>query len=108
MPSTDSKTVTFRVSGAALERLTQEAEALGISRSDRARQMVLAALANDFERELLGGQRELVLNLLGLREDIARTLFSLLDTLQTDPKTGERREPPDELQERVRRYLRGR
>lgn len=108
MPSTSSKTVTFRVSGGALERLTQEAEALGLSRSERARQIVLAALGDDFQRELLAGQREMTANLNGLREDVARTLVSVIDTLQKDPQTGVGRYTTEQVQEMVRRYLRAR
>jgi len=107
MPSADSKTVTFRVSGVALERLNREAEALGLTRSERARQLVLAALGNDFEHELLAGQRELMGNLQKLREDIARTLVSVMDTLQVDPRTGERRYSFEQVEEMVRRYLQG-
>lgn len=105
MPQPDSKTVTFRVSGAALERLTIQADGLGISRSQRARQILLEALGDEFERELLDGQRELRAEMAGLREDVARTLFSLLDTLQTDPRTGARKYPPEQLRAEVRRYL---
>lgn len=108
MPSTTSKTVTFRVSGAALERLTRDAEALGLSRSERARQIVLAALGDDFQRELLAGQRDLATNLVGLREDVARTLISVLDTLQKDPKTGVARYTTEQVREMVRGYLQAR
>src|SRR5262245_12164307 len=107
MPSVDSKTVSFRVSGAALERLSRESEALGITRSDRARQLVLAELGNEFEREILAGQRELLAELGRLREDVARTLVSVLDTVQADPKTGAKRFSTEEVQEMVHRYLRG-
>jgi len=105
MPSLDSKTVTFRVSGVALERLNREAEAFGLSRSERARQIVIGALENEFERELLAGQREMDAALQRLREDVARTLVSVMDTLQTDPQTGERRYPFEEVEAMVRKYL---
>jgi hypothetical protein len=105
MPSRDSKSVTFRVSGAALERLTREAETLGVTRSQRAREILQAALGDEFEHELLGGMKGVQSSVAGLREDLARTLVSVIDTLQTDPASGAKRFTLEQVQDMVRRYL---
>jgi hypothetical protein len=106
MPSRDSKTLTFRISGAPLERLGREAAELRISRSERARQILLAALGDALQREILGSTRETLTAVHGLREDVARTLVSVIDTLQTDPGTGVKRHSTEQVREMVGRYLR--
>ena len=70
-----------------------------------AKQIVQAALQDEFALELLESARLQRQALDKLREDVARTLASILDTLQEDPATGKKRYSTEELHQMVSQYL---
>ena len=103
--SKSTQTVTFRLNGEPLRRLVEQADEYRVPPSRRAKQIVQAALQDELALELLESARLQRQALDKLREDVARTLVSILDTLQQDPATGKKRYSIDELRQMVGQYL---
>lgn len=77
----DSETVSFRLGGAQLARLSGNAESLRVSRGEYARQLVVAALQDEARLQQLEELRALRGELSLLRTDVATTLESVLANL---------------------------
>jgi len=74
----ESETVSFRLSGPLLLRLTEDAANLGISRGERARDLVLSVLQDEDRLQVLEEVRAAREQLQKLRHDVAVTLEAVL------------------------------
>ena len=78
VPQKDSETVSFRMSGALLARLTEEAAARGVSRGEHARNVLITALQDEHRLQVLEDIHTLRGELQRLRTDVASTLEVVL------------------------------
>lgn len=78
VPQKDSETISFRMSGPLLAQLTELATALGASRGEYAKNVLIAALQDEHRLQMLDDMRALRANVERLRSDVATSLEAVL------------------------------
>jgi len=77
-PHKESETVSFRLSGALLTRLTEDAAARGASRGEHARALLISVLQDEHRLQVLEDTRVVRDEVRKLRSDVALTLEAVL------------------------------